>query len=66
MFWLSGCKACGILASQPGIEPPPPALEGEVLTGEVPWVELFEPGEFPLGQHSGLCASGLCTLTRWC
>ena len=51
MFWLSGCKACGILASQPGIEPPPPALEGEVLTGEVPWVELFEPGEFPLGQH---------------
>ena len=27
-----GCESCGILAPQPGIEPTPPALEGEVLT----------------------------------
>ena len=27
-----GQEACGISAPQPGIEPTPPALEGEVLT----------------------------------
>ena len=27
-----GPKACGILALRPGIEPAPPALEGEILT----------------------------------
>ena len=32
MFWFFGCKTCGILASQPGIECAHPALEGEVLT----------------------------------
>ena len=32
MFWFFGPEACGILAPQPGIEPAPPALEGEVLT----------------------------------
>ena len=32
MFYISGFKACGILAIQPGIEPTPLALEGEVLT----------------------------------
>ena len=31
-FWFSGHEACGILAPQPGIEPAPPVLEGEVLT----------------------------------
>ena len=31
MFWFFGHKACGILASQPGTEPTPPALEGEVF-----------------------------------
>ena len=30
-FWLFGCKACGILALPPGIEPVPSALEGKVL-----------------------------------
>ena len=30
MFWFFGPKACGILAPQPGIEPAPPALGGEV------------------------------------
>ena len=32
MFWFFGCEARGILALGPGIEPAPPALEGEVLT----------------------------------
>ena len=32
MFWFFGREACGILAPQPGVEPTPPALEGEVLT----------------------------------
>ena len=31
-FWFSGGQACGILAPRPGVEPTPPALEGEVLT----------------------------------
>ena len=29
LFW---CFGCGILASRPGVEPAPPALEGEGLT----------------------------------
>ena len=29
MFWFFGHKTCGILAPWPGIEPAPPALEGE-------------------------------------
>ena len=44
MFWFLGPGACGILAPQPGIEPTPPALEGEVLnhwtTREVPKLHL--------------------------
>ena len=32
MFWFFGLKAYGILGSWPGIEPAPPALEGEILT----------------------------------
>ena len=32
MFQVFGHEACGILASQPGIENAPPALGGEVLT----------------------------------
>ena len=32
MFWFFGQEACGILAPRPGIEPTPPAWEGEVLT----------------------------------
>ena len=45
MFWFFGHEACGILAPQPGIEPTPPALEGEVsnhrTTGEVPREEFM-------------------------
>ena len=32
LFWFIGREACGILAPWPGIDPAPPALEGEVLT----------------------------------
>ena len=32
LLWFFGHKACGILASQPGMDPTPPALKGEVLT----------------------------------
>ena len=32
MFWFFGCKACGILSTQPGIKPTSPLLEHEVLT----------------------------------
>ena len=45
MFWFFGLKACGILAPPPGIEPVPPALEGEVLTtgppGKSPALDPF-------------------------
>ena len=40
MFWFFGPKAFGILARQPGIEPAPPALEGEVLTTGLPGKSL--------------------------
>ena len=32
VFFFLVREACGILALPPGIEPTPPALEGEVLT----------------------------------
>ena len=41
MFWFFGHEACGILAPQPGIEPAPPALEGEVLTTGLPGKSLY-------------------------
>ena len=41
VFWFFGLKARGILAPQPGIEPAPPAPEGEVLTTEPPGKSLF-------------------------
>ena len=36
MFWFFGCKACGILTPQPGMEPSRPALESEALTTGLP------------------------------
>ena len=36
MFQVFGHEACGILASQPGIKPALPALEGDVLTTGLP------------------------------
>ena len=36
MFWFFGPETCGILTSQPGIEPVSSVLEGEVLTTGLP------------------------------
>ena len=62
MFWFFGREARGILAPQPGIEPTPSALEGEVLTTGPPgksllfflhWGELcLEKREGSLGKVS--------------
>ena len=40
MFCVFGHEPCGILASQPGIELAPPALEGHVLTTGLPGKSL--------------------------
>ena len=40
MFWLFGCKTCGIIAPWPGTEHAPSALEGEVWTTELPGKSL--------------------------
>ena len=41
MFWFFGHEPCGILAPRSGIEPAPPALEGDVLTTEPPGKSHF-------------------------
>ena len=41
MFWFFGHEAYGILTPQPGMEPTPPALEGEALTTGPPGRSLF-------------------------
>ena len=48
MFWFFGCKACGILVPQPGIEPTPSALKGEVLTPG-------SPGKSPCVSYNDVC-----------
>jgi len=40
MFWFVGCEACGILAPGQGVEPAPPALEGQVLATGPPGKSL--------------------------
>ena len=50
MLWLTDHKACGILASQPGIEPTHPALEGEILTTGPPGKSLRENFYSALGS----------------
>ena len=49
-----GHEACGILTSQPGIKPAPPALEGEVLTTRLPGKSLFHCG-FDLNFSDDYC-----------
>ena len=39
-FWFFGQKACGILASQPGMEPATPALKGKGLSTRPPGKSL--------------------------
>ena len=56
MIWFFVHEACGILAPQPGMEPAPPALEGEVLATGPPgksWDVLLEMGEWMEGASSG-------------
>ena len=43
MFWFFDHEACGISAPPPGVEPAPPALEGEVLTTGLPGKSLVLP-----------------------
>ena len=38
---IFGHKTCGILVPQSGIEPAPPAMEGEVLTTRPPGKNLY-------------------------
>ena len=40
MLWFFDPKACGTLLPDQGIEPMPPALEGEVLTTRLPGKSL--------------------------
>ena len=42
MFWCFGPETCGSLAPPPGIQPPPPTLEGEVLATGQPGESLLE------------------------
>ena len=50
-MWSFGSKECGILVLQPGIEPAPAALEGEVLTTGAPGMSL----SIPLALSPSLC-----------
>ena len=49
---LFGWKACGILDHPPGIEPTPPALEGEVLISGLPGRSLEWPHILKLNRES--------------
>ena len=54
ILWLFGCEARGALATGPGIEPTPPALEGKVLTTGPPGKSLIPPSfeyQYLLGIH---------------
>ena len=55
-FWFFGQEGCGMLAPQPGIEPVPPALEGEVLTTGLPGSPRSGPintrqSRFTIGEY---------------
>ena len=54
MSWFLGHRAYGILAPRPGIEPAPPALEGEVLTTGPAGKSLKSPlkGHCPLSSQA--------------
>ena len=53
MFWVFGCKACGILALPPVIKPTSPALEDELLafTFFTDLMDCSPPG-FPVHEFS--------------
>ena len=58
MFWFYGQETRGILAPQPGTEPAPPALEGEVITsghpGKSHWATLCRVGKTASSGKWGL------------
>ena len=74
MFWFFGCEACGILAPRPGIEPVPPALEGEVLTTVLPrksllslFILVITISRAYIGfEHVFYLEIGLFWFGRWC
>ena len=58
VFYFFGWETYGIFAMQPGIEPTTPALEGEVLTIELPEKSLSQPTErIPQETHPTAPAS---------
>ena len=75
MFYFVGHKVCGISALQPGTEPLPPALEGEVLTIGRPGRSLLcflyfhnqpQPSALFLKQLSFLILPASCPMPRVC
>ena len=53
-FDFFACKACGISDAWPGIQatPPPPSLEGEVITTWLPVTSLKAEGDDEMGMRS--------------
>ena len=50
MFQVFGHEACGILASQPGIEPAPPALGSGFFTNSATWEGITNSMDMSLGR----------------
>ena len=66
--WHCGHKACGILTPQQGIEPAPPAVEGEVLTttlpGKSPHITFFSDCVLIWIKLEGENSQGIPTVRR--
>ena len=65
MFWIFGREACGILAPEPGMEPTPSALEGEVLTSGPPGKSCNDWTLRNAGQMVFMSDAGLKKKFRW-
>ena len=66
MFWFFCCEACGILATWPGNEPASSALEGKVLTTELPgkFKDLKFFHNYFTGEISGLAKKNLTHIVK--
>ena len=66
MFWFFHHEACGILSTWPGNEPAPSALEGKVLTTELPGkskdLKFFH--NYFKGEISGLAKKNLTHIVK--